>query len=66
MRLRGANREQLKLLFSIGTNFLTRIPGAIGVYGSFPATFRPRHRRLHKSSRCYGAGECGGLSVWRV
>ena len=36
MRLRGANREQLKLLFSIGTNFLTRIPGAIGVLWFLP------------------------------
>jgi hypothetical protein len=35
-RLRGANREQRKLLFSLGTNFLTRIPGAIGVLWFLP------------------------------
>jgi hypothetical protein len=35
-RLRRANREQRKLLFSLGTNFLTRIPGAIGVLWFLP------------------------------
>ena len=33
-RLHHANREQRKLLFSLGTNLLTRIPGAVGYYGS--------------------------------
>jgi hypothetical protein len=35
-RLRRANREQRKLLFSVGTNFLTRIPGAVGLLWLLP------------------------------
>ena len=34
--LRRANREQRKLLFSLGTSFLTRIPGLIGVLWFLP------------------------------
>jgi hypothetical protein len=34
--LRSADREQRKLLFSLGTNFLTRVPGAIGVLWFLP------------------------------
>ncbi|WP_428535371.1 hypothetical protein [Rhodopila sp.] len=35
-RLRRANTEQRKLLFSLGTNFATRIPGSIGVLFFLP------------------------------
>jgi hypothetical protein len=35
-RLRRANTEQHKLLFSLGTNFATRIPGSIGVLFFLP------------------------------
>src|SRR5208282_336329 len=35
-RLRHANGEQRKLLFSLGTNFLTRIPGAVGLLWFLP------------------------------
>jgi hypothetical protein len=35
-RLRRANTEQRKLLFSLGTNFATRIPGLIGVLFFLP------------------------------
>jgi hypothetical protein len=35
-RLRRANREQRKLLFSLGANFLTRIPGAVGLLWFLP------------------------------
>ena len=34
--LRRADREQRKLLFSLGTSFLTRIPGLIGVLWFLP------------------------------
>jgi hypothetical protein len=34
--LRRANREQWKLLLSLGTNFLTRVPGAIGILWFLP------------------------------
>ena len=34
--LRNTSREQRKLLFSVGTNFLTRIPGAIGLLWFLP------------------------------
>jgi hypothetical protein len=35
-RLRRANTEQRKLLYSLGTNFATRIPGSIGVLFFLP------------------------------
>ncbi len=35
-RLRRVNREQRKLLFSVGTAFLARVPGAIGVLWFLP------------------------------
>ena len=35
-RLRRANSEQRKLLYSLGTNFATRIPGSIGVLFFLP------------------------------
>jgi hypothetical protein len=35
-RLRRANTEQRKLLFSLGTNFATRVPGLIGVLFFLP------------------------------
>jgi hypothetical protein len=34
--LRRTNREQRKLLLSLGTNFLTRVPGAIGILWFLP------------------------------
>ena len=34
--LRRTNREQRKLLFSVGINFLTRIPGALGLLWFLP------------------------------
>jgi hypothetical protein len=36
LRLRRPDAEQRKLLFSLGTNFLTRIPGAVGVLWFLP------------------------------
>src|SRR4029077_6512322 len=35
-RLRRASGEQRKLIFSLGTNFLTRIPGAVGLLWFLP------------------------------
>jgi hypothetical protein len=35
-RLRRANKEQRKLLYSLGTNFATRVPGSIGVLFFLP------------------------------
>ena len=35
-RLRSTNREQRKLLYSLSTGFLTRIPGALGVLWFLP------------------------------
>lgn len=37
--LRRTNREQRKLLLSVGTNFLTRVPGAVGLLWFLPLLF---------------------------